>query len=77
MTLPPLPEPRYPAARVGLNNAHMVWTAEEMKDYATAAVLAERDACAAIAERPARTALTDEGVQISAWIARHIRARKD
>jgi hypothetical protein len=47
--LGPLPEPDYPAGGVGTLGQNC-FTADQMREYATAAVLAERAACAKVCE---------------------------
>lgn len=51
MTLPPLPEPSAGSLlRPGMPK-EKVYTADQLREYAQTAVLAERAACAQIAER--------------------------
>jgi hypothetical protein len=75
MTHPPLPrrEGRTGIYRDRWWHEHPLYTADQMRDYATAAVLAEREACAKLCEQQAKC----DGLAHGWDIAAEIRARTD
>lgn len=87
MTLPPLPEPLVMVNRYGQGASTSdgdggVFTAAQMTAYATAAVLAEREACAKVCEK---LPMTEQWIGGGPFTFMHqpencaglIRARKD
>ena len=70
-TMPPLPEPAQRASEAWSRPAY--YTADQMHAYAAAAVAAERERCAVIAENTA-TCLLPTGSFLSERVAKAIRA---